>query len=169
MLPGGDLSLEPLVVVDAPVQALALEHPDLNLGHVEPAGMLGGEVELQPTHEPMGFRRRGGLLERAGRVRRQVVRHHPDRLRLREIDIGELAHAGGKILCRAPLPHLHPAPGPVHIEDYEKIGGAVAAILVINALDLPGRGWDRLTHLTDELGRALVEAHHRRWGSGASA
>jgi hypothetical protein len=52
-------------------------------------------------------------------------------------------------------------PGLVHIEEYEQIGGAVAPILAIVALDLPWRGRDRLAHLADELDWALVEADHR--------
>lgn len=36
-------------VRDAALQALLFEHPNLNLYHVEPTGVLGGVVELQPT------------------------------------------------------------------------------------------------------------------------
>src|SRR5215207_1736327 len=53
-LPGGDLALEFLAVVDAPVQALALEHADLDLDHVEPTRVLGGVVELQRCDTPRG-------------------------------------------------------------------------------------------------------------------
>src|SRR3954470_7314125 len=65
-LPGGDLPLEILLVVDATVQALALEHPDLNLDHVEPARVLGGIVELQPLQDAMRFRGRKGLIRIPG-------------------------------------------------------------------------------------------------------
>src|SRR3712207_640915 len=56
--PGGDLALELFTLADAPVQALAAQHPDLDLGHVGPAGMLGGEVELQPAQDAMRLRGR---------------------------------------------------------------------------------------------------------------
>src|SRR3712207_5016511 len=62
-LPGGDLALEPFTLADAPVQALAARHPDLDLGHVEPAGMLGGEVELQPAQDALRLRGGEGLVE----------------------------------------------------------------------------------------------------------
>ena len=65
-LPGGDLVFQPLAIIDAPTQALALENPDLDLGHVQPAGVLGGEVELQPPQEAMRLRGSKGLVERAG-------------------------------------------------------------------------------------------------------
>src|SRR5215217_2518234 len=61
--PGGDLALELLTLADAPVQALAAQHPDLDLGHVEPAGMPGGEVELQPAQDALRLRGGEGLVE----------------------------------------------------------------------------------------------------------
>ena len=64
-LPGGDFPLERVARVDAAVQALALEHPDLDLDHVEPARVLGRVVELQPPQDATRLRRREGLIERA--------------------------------------------------------------------------------------------------------
>ncbi len=46
------------------------------------------------------------------------------------------------------------------IEENEQIGRAVALIFAVIAFELPRRGWDRLAHLADELGWALVKAHH---------
>src|SRR3546814_11481559 len=48
-LPGSDLAFELRAIVDAKVQALASQDTDLDLGHVEPAGVLRREVELQPA------------------------------------------------------------------------------------------------------------------------
>ena len=67
--------------VDAPVEALAAQHADLDLDHVQPAGVLGDIVELQPAQHPSRFAGGEGLVERAGRVRRQIVEHDPDALR----------------------------------------------------------------------------------------
>src|SRR5258708_28599571 len=47
------------------------------------------------------------------------------------------------------------------VEEDEQIGRAVALVLAVVALDLPRLGRDRLAHLADELGRALVEADDR--------
>src|SRR3977135_1735168 len=49
----------------------------------------------------------------------------------------------------------------MHIEEDEQIGRSIALILAIVALELAWRGGHRLADLADELGRALVEAHHR--------
>ena len=55
MFPGGDLGDELLLAVDAPVEALAAQHADFDLDHVEPAGVLGDVVELQPAQHPSRF------------------------------------------------------------------------------------------------------------------
>jgi len=49
----------------------------------------------------------------------------------------------------------------VGVEEDEQVDRAVAAILAVVAFELARRGRDRLARLADQLGRALVEAHHR--------
>ena len=78
MLACGDFADEALGVVDSAIQALAAEHADLDLDHVEPAGMLGGVVELQALQNAAGFGGRECFIEGAGRMGRQVVLHNPD-------------------------------------------------------------------------------------------
>src|SRR5882757_4832 len=82
------------------------------------------------------------------------------------MDIDELAHAVGVIFCRPPLGDLDLAPGPMDVDADEQIDGAVAAVLTIVAFELARFGRDRLSHLADELDRALVEADHRPVGIG---
>jgi hypothetical protein len=55
--------------------ALADQDADLDLQHVQPAGVLGNVVEFQSAQHPSGFVGREGLIERAGRMRRQIVQH----------------------------------------------------------------------------------------------
>jgi hypothetical protein len=49
----------------------------------------------------------------------------------------------------------------VCVEEDEEVDRSIAPILAVIALELPRLGRDRLTHLADELGRALIEADHR--------
>ena len=51
-LPGVDLVLQRPRIGDAAIQALAREDADLDFGHVQPAGVLGGVVELDPAQQP---------------------------------------------------------------------------------------------------------------------
>jgi hypothetical protein len=94
LLPSGDFSDEVFWIVDSAIQTLTAEHADLDLDHVEPAGMLGGVMELQASQNSPGFRGRECLIEGAGRVGRQVVLYDPDVRGIGIMDIDKLAHAG---------------------------------------------------------------------------
>ena len=49
----------------------------------------------------------------------------------------------------------------MHVEEDEQVGRSIALILAVITFELARRGRDRLAHLADELGRALVETDHR--------
>ena len=67
-LPDFDCSVENLALADAAVQALAVQHTDLDLCHVQPAGMFGRVVEFQALEDAVRFGRREGFLQGAGGV-----------------------------------------------------------------------------------------------------
>src|SRR5215469_4581116 len=92
---------------------------------------------------------------------RQVIEHHAHLVGLWIMGVDEFAHTLGEVASRAVLGDLDPAPTAMDIEEDEQIGRAVALIFAVIAFELPRRGWDRLTYLADELGWALVKAHHR--------
>ena len=85
------------------------------------------------------------------------------------MDIDELVHALGVVFCRSPLSDLDLAPRSMHVEEDEQVGRSIALILAVVTFELARRGRDRLAHLADELGRALVETDHRAFGLGSSA
>ena len=62
-LPGGELDVEDVEVVDAPVEALPGQGGELDLGDVEPGAVLGGVVNLQPLRECSGLGRFERLVE----------------------------------------------------------------------------------------------------------
>jgi hypothetical protein len=64
-LPGGDFALEFVCIIDSTVEALAAQHADLNFHHVQPAGVLGGVVELEAAQDASGFSRRESVIEGA--------------------------------------------------------------------------------------------------------
>ena len=146
---------------DASIQALATQHTDFDFDHVQPAGALGDIMELEPAQHPPRFTRGKGVVERARRVRRQIVQDDLDALRLWEVNVSKLAHADGEVHGGAAVADFDLAPGLMHVEEDEQIGRTVALILAIVALDLARLGRDRLADLADELGRALVETDDR--------
>src|SRR5258707_6173204 len=143
---------------DTPVEALAAQDADFDLHHVEPAGVLGRVGELQPAQHGARFGGRKGLVERAGRVCRQIVQDDADAFRFREVGITELAHAGGEVHSGAAVGDFDPAPRAMHVEDDEQVGRSVALVFAVVALELSRHGRDRLARLANELDRALVEA-----------
>ena len=77
------------------------------------------------------------------------------------MEIDEVAHGEGEVVGGPALGELDVPPRPMRIDRDEEIGGAVAAILVVDTLRLSRRRGDGLADLADELDRAFVEADHR--------
>jgi transposase-like protein len=78
-LPRRDLPLQRRPVAQAPVQALPGQHGQLDLGHVQPAAVPGGVVQLQPVGQPPGLGRWERRIQRRRRVGVEVVldQHDP--------------------------------------------------------------------------------------------
>src|ERR1700730_15931524 len=93
-------------------------------------------------------------------MRRQVIEHDADLVGLWIMDVDEFAHTLGEVTGQAGVGAAAAGPAAMDIEEDEQIGRAVALIFAVVAFELPRRGWDRLTHLADELGWALVEDDH---------
>ena len=70
VLPCCDLADEVRCVINAAIEALAVENADLDLDHVEPTGVLGRVVELEAAQDAAGLGRRECFVEGAGRVGR---------------------------------------------------------------------------------------------------
>ena len=71
---------------------LLVSHGQLQLGHVQPARVLGGVVELELRREPPRLGRCEGLVQGGRGVRAQVVEHHPDHRRVRVAGVGQVPH-----------------------------------------------------------------------------
>ena len=99
-LPCVDLGNEAVAAFDATIETLAFEHADLDLNHVEPAGVFGRVVELKPPeHAARLGRREGGVRAAAVWVERLS---RTTRMRsASEVDIDEFAHAKGEVVSGA--------------------------------------------------------------------
>jgi hypothetical protein len=69
LLPVLNLLAEVLDSRDVVGQALSGQHREFDLGNIQPTGMLGGVMDLQPVREGLGLFRRKDFVERGGRVR----------------------------------------------------------------------------------------------------
>ncbi len=82
---------------DPSIQELTGQHAKLHLRHVQPTAMLRRVMELQLPRDPPRLFRRERLVQRPQYVGVEVVQYHPDRLRLRKVDIHEVASSVGRI------------------------------------------------------------------------
>jgi hypothetical protein len=118
-------------------------------------------MKLQPLKHPVGFGSWKGLLERACRVGREVVEHHPDHWGAGIVNIDQIPQAVCKVLVGAPVGNLHSPPGPVGVQKNEKVDGSITAIFTVIALELSRLGRDGLAYFADKLGWTFIEAHYR--------
>lgn len=117
------------MVVDAAAETLALQHADLALDHVEPTGVLRGEVEFEAAQDASGLGVREGLIQRPRLVDRKIVLHDTDTGGAEIMDVDEFTHAVGVVHGGAAVGDLDVAPAPMRVESDEEIDGTVAAIL----------------------------------------
>ena len=62
-LSGADVPLQGILIGVSSLETGPSQYAELNLGHVQPASMLGRVVELQPLCGALGLSRRVGLVE----------------------------------------------------------------------------------------------------------
>jgi hypothetical protein len=96
------VEFEGRALADATVEALATEDRELDLDHIEPAGVLGRVVKLELLQDTSSFGRREGFVEVLRSVRAQVVHHDADAGRVRAVDVDQLAHALGALAWLGP-------------------------------------------------------------------
>ena len=90
----------------------------------------------------------------------KIIEHDADALGPGEVDVYKVAHTSGEVDRSPTLGDLDLAPGPMGIDEYEQVSSPVALILAVVTLDLARLSRNRLAHLADELGRALIETDH---------
>src|SRR5712691_1672370 len=78
-LPRVDLASRGLSIHQPPPEALTLQDADLDLRHVQPAGMLGRVVKLHAPQQRSGRRATQHLLETGTKVGVEVVQNQMDR------------------------------------------------------------------------------------------
>src|SRR5262249_1468018 len=76
------------------------------------------------------------------------------------MNVNEVAHTNSEVDGSPARGDFDLAPGPMHIDEHEKVGGPIALVFTVVALDLARLSRDRLAHFSNQLDRALVEADH---------
>src|SRR6266496_4147045 len=102
-LPGGDLAFQRRAVAQPAVQALLGEHAQLDLGHVQPAAVLGPVLDLQLVGKPFGLGGFGRLVQRRRGVGVEVVLHEHDGLGVGVVDVDQILDAVRPVDAGAPV------------------------------------------------------------------
>src|ERR1700730_356222 len=103
-------------------------------------------MKFQALKYAMRLGSRESFVQGTGSMRRKVVHHHADPLRVRVMDIGQIAHAIGEVPRGPVVRHFHMTPGFVRIEEHEQIGYAITSIFAIVSFRLTWASRDRLAH-----------------------
>jgi len=98
-LPGGGLPLQGRPVGQPAVQALSGQHGQFDLGHVQPAAVLGRVVQLQLVGEPPGLGRWERRIQRGGGVGVEVVLDQHDLFGVGVVDVDQVLDGSGPSRC----------------------------------------------------------------------
>ena len=168
-LVGGDLALQGVGVGVSPFETGAAQHAELDLRHVEPAGVFGRVVKLEPLHDAPGLSSREGLVKGGPAVGVQIVQYHSNHRSIGVGHVNQPAHLVGEVRHGASFRDRHVAPASQGFAGQEQIAGAGAAILIVLPPQPSRLGGQRCSHIGQQLGGGLVKAHHRTvWVVGFS-
>ena len=137
---------------------MAGQHPDFNLGHIQPTAMLGSVVDFQPLRDAPRLRRLEGLVQGRWVMGVQVVQHQHNPVFVRIVLIHQLLDHPGPIGLGTPVRHFHPAPALQRSEQHEQIAHPVALVFVIVDAGSPRPDRTRQPGLLHLLFAGLVQA-----------
>lgn len=89
--PGSDLPCGDLAGGQPLRQALPIQSREFDLGHIQPARMLGGIMDLKALTEPTRLSDWKDLIERGKRMRVEVIHHQNDLFGGRIVLVGQAA------------------------------------------------------------------------------
>src|SRR5712692_10195482 len=133
---GGNALTQDLHALDAPRQAAAGKNSDLDFGHIEPAPMFGGVMELDTLQNASCFGRLEGFIEGSSGVRVQVILHDAHVFRLRIDRIDQPLDAVRVVDLGAVVGHFDMAPAGKRLDEEKQVSGAQPLIFIIDACGL---------------------------------
>jgi len=148
------------LVGDAPIQALASQKRELDLGHVQPRAVLGGVMNLQLTSDTPRLGRDERFIQGGGGMGVEVVQNEHDLLGLGVVEVDQLLYAMRPVELRPPLGDADVTPAGQGLRNDEEVGRPRTLVLVVLTGGPSRTGGKRLSHLAHELLLALlVQAH----------
>jgi hypothetical protein len=131
VLPGGQLVVEDVEVLDPPVEALSGQGGQLDLGDVEPGAVFRGVVDLQPGGEAARLDRLERLIQGAESVRVEVVHDQDNRLGIGIVDGEQVIDLVGPVQPGPPLPGINASAAGQRFDPDEDRAGAVTDVFEV--------------------------------------
>src|SRR5215203_360931 len=157
------------LVGDAPIQTLASEHRELDLGHVQPRAVLWGVMDLQPLQQTPSFTRGERLIQSGRGMGVEIVQNQNDLLGIRVVQINQLLYALCPVDLGPPLGDADVTPASQRLPNDEEVGPPIALVLVVVTGGVPRADGEWLPYLSHQLLALLVQANLREMllvGSG---
>src|SRR5262249_8176896 len=151
VFPGRNFTRERDFVWDAAIETLLLEDTQLDLGHAQPAPMLGGVMQLELSSDPPCLSRLERFIERRDLMRIEIVQHDANPRGFGIACVNQPLHGMGKVHLGALLRYLHMPPASLRFDKEKEIPGAIAFVFAIIALWPPWLSRQREAGLLDQL------------------
>ena len=156
MFPGRDCSLERGFVGETMVEALLLQDAQLDLGHMQPAPVLGCAMQRQLPGNPPRLSRLKRFIQRRDLLRIAMVQHDPHPRGFGGAFVHQPLHRVGEVDLRSLLRPLHLPPAGLRFHEEKKVTRAVALVGIIIALRPPWLRRQREPGLFHELLGGLI-------------
>src|SRR6266540_2502822 len=145
---------------DLPLQRRPVgQHTQLDLGHVQPAAMLGVSCSSSRSASRLASAGSNASYSDAGVWVFGVVLHQHDLLGIGVVDVDQVLDAMRPVDAGAPRADRHVAPAAQRLAHQEQVAHAAALVLVILPGRLPWREGQGRGDLCEELAAGLVQAH----------
>ena len=159
-LPSIDFASQKLLAWQAAVQALAREDADFDLGHVQPACMLGRVVKAHPTQQRAGSSLAQHVVEAFPEVGIQVVQHEVNAARPRVRFAQECLDEADEVRLAPVIGDRDDALSRLGLDRHEQIGRSLAHVFVVQLGRLTRRHGQGFAAMSNELHALLVDANH---------
>lgn len=159
LLPGGNFGREGSPVLETSSETLALQDTDLDFGHVEPTGVFGRVVQLDPAQQHGGGLLTEDLIETGAKVCVQIVQDQVDLLGSRVNLLEQSADEIHEVHLGAPAGHFHDSPFALGFHGDEEVTGSRSFVFIILLGGRPGPQGQARARIFQQLLALLVNAH----------
>ncbi|MDP2818182.1 MAG: hypothetical protein Q8O29_07850, partial [Polaromonas sp.] len=131
LLPSLDVALEGGARGKARVQALARQYPDFDLGHIQPAGVLGGVVKSHPAQQLGSPALTQDINKASCEVSVQIVQHKMQAPSPAVSGGQKVAHQGDEVGLAAMVGYDNRSDASLGLNRHEQVASAPAHVFVV--------------------------------------